>query len=330
MTSRVLVADDDDDIRLLLATTFELEGFNVVEASNGQEAIASARNGDADALVLDILMPGMSGLEVLEHLRSDARTEHIPVLLATALTTPDDAVTGLLAGADDYIRKPFVLPEVVARVRSAIRRADRQRSRNPLTGLPGNDSILDEMHRRLAGGVPTALLYTDLDNFKAYNDHYGFLRGDEALRSVARLLMDVRDEIAEEVFVGHVGGDDFVLMVPPDRAEEIGQHVCTTFDRLAPSLYTESDRAAGGIAVTDRRGQPQRYGIMTLSIGIAVNAHGEFTHPGEFVTVATEMKHVAKRSDTPGSRYSRDRRHREPARDGSWLGPTDHREQPDD
>ncbi|MEX0592253.1 MAG: response regulator [Nitriliruptoraceae bacterium] len=314
MSGRILVADDDADIRLLLTTCLELEGFEVIQASDGDEVIEYARRGDTDVLVLDILMPGLSGLEVLERLRADGQTEHLPVLILTALTGTGDLVTGLGAGADDYIRKPFVPSELVARVQSALRRADQQRSRNPLTGLPGNEGILEELQRGLALSRPTALLYVDLDNFKAYNDHYGFLRGDEVLKAVARLLLDIRAESEDEVFVGHVGGDDFVLIGPPKRAESIAATVCTRFDALAPSLYDDADQEQGGIVITDRRGVPQRFGFMALSIGIAVNAHGEFAHPGEFVTVATEMKHVAKIDSSPGSRHARDRRRRDQQR----------------
>jgi GGDEF domain-containing protein len=129
--------------------------------------------------------------------------------------------------------------------------------------------------------------------------------------SVSRLLLDIRAETDDEVFIGHVGGDDFVLIGPPQRAESIAATICTRFDALAPTLYDDADRKQGGIVITDRRGVPQRFGFMALSIGIAINAHGEFAHPGEFVTVATEMKHVAKIDGSPGSRYARDRRRRD-------------------
>lgn len=308
MVARVLVVDDDPDIRLVLTTTFTLAGFSVSEAGNGTEAVAKALKGETDAMLLDVLMPEVSGIDVLERLRSDARTEHLPVLVVSALTGIDEVLAGLQAGADDYIRKPFSPDEVVARVHSAIRRADRQRSRNPLTGLPGNDSILAELQRRIQSRRPTALLYVDADNFKAYNDYYGFLRGDAVLRELAGLLAGVCELAADDVFVGHVGGDDFVVMTSPEEAESLAATICARFDVLAPTLYDPAQRQAGGIVVADRRGEQFRYDIMTVSIGIAVHHDDEFHHPGQFVTVATEMKHVAKISEGPGSRFARDRR----------------------
>ncbi len=309
MSACVLIADDDEDIRAYLEVTLQLAGFDVVQATDGLEAVEAARAERPDVVVLDVMMPRMDGLEALKRLRDDSRTSHIPVLLLTARVQRSDAIAGLEAGADDYVTKPFDADELVARVRSALRRAETQRTRNPLTGLPGNESILVRLSRLLERGGGFALLYVDLDQFKPYNDHYGFLRGDEALRSVATLLQEVRDELTDEdAFVGHVGGDDFVLMTRPEFAEQAAQGICERFDDLAPTLYDEDDARAGSIEVPDRRGVPQRYGLLSLSIGIASTDGREFAHHGEVVATATEMKRYAKSRGGDGSNYAIDRR----------------------
>jgi diguanylate cyclase (GGDEF)-like protein len=308
--TRVLVADDDEDIRHYLQVTLELEGFEPLLARDGVEAMEIARTQRPDVVVLDVMMPRLDGYAVLSALREDPRTSHLPVLMLTALSQRRDAIEGLKAGADDYLTKPFDAEELVARIVSALRRSDQQRTRNPLTGLPGNDSILRELGDRLSSQRPMALLYVDLDQFKPFNDHYGFLRGDEALRTVAHLLIDVRDETNDQdVFVGHVGGDDFVMICHPDIAEKLAQAICDRFDALAPSLYDPADREAGSIEVPDRRGIPQRFGLLSLSIGIASTERREIAHQGEMVAIATELKRYAKSHSGDVSNYAIDRRH---------------------
>ena len=309
MSSRVLIADDDEDIRVYLEVTLNLAGYEVVHAADGVEALELATTSSPDIIVLDVMMPRLDGLETLRRLRSDARTSHLPVLLLTARVQREDAIDGLDAGADDYLTKPFDAEELLARLRAALRRVETQRTRNPLTGLPGNESILTELRRRLELDAPFALLYVDLDQFKPYNDYYGFLRGDEALRSLGRLLEEVRDGLDDDTaFVGHVGGDDFVIICAPDQAEVAAKTLCERFDAFAPSLYDPSDREAGSIEVADRRGVPQRYGVLSLSVGIADSHDRDFGHHGEVVAVATEMKRFAKARDRSGSAYAFDRR----------------------
>ncbi|MTV25593.1 response regulator [Nitriliruptoraceae bacterium ZYF776] len=307
--SRVLIVDDDEDIRAYLEVTLSLGGYDVIEAPDGHAGIEAARRGSPDLIVLDVMMPHLDGLEVLRRLREDARTAHLPVILLTARGQASDTVEGLDAGADSYLTKPFDADVLLAHVRAAIRRADQQSARSPLTGLPGNERILSELTERLEAGRETALLYVDLDQFKPFNDHYGFLRGDEAIRAVANLLREVAASHGDEhTFIGHVGGDDFVVMVDPDLADGFAAEVCERFDAAAPLLYDEIDRVAGDIEVADRRGVPQRFPLLSLSIGAASTEQRDVVHPGELVELATEMKRYAKSTQGGGSTYAVDRR----------------------
>src|SRR6056297_3091681 len=251
-------------------------------ARDGVEALELGVADPPDLILLDVMMPRMDGLEVLRRIREDVRTSHLPVVLVTARVQREDTLEGLSAGADDYVTKPFDADVLVARVEAALRRSGQERARNPLTGLPGNERILGELSRRIDGRQDLALLYVDLDRFKPFNDHYGFLRGDEALRALADLLRTVVAERAVEheaelaehgeptdpphegsIFLGHVGGDDFVVLCPPVVAEPLANDICARFDALAPALYDPADRAAGGIEVADRRGVPQRFGLLS-------------------------------------------------------------------
>ena len=309
MTDRILIVDDDEDIRAYLEVTLELAGFEVIEAIDGESGLRAALEHSPALVVLDVMMPGLDGLEVLRRLRADARTSHLQVILLTAKTQPDDTVAGLDIGADDYVTKPFEAGVLVARIHAALRRSALERSRNPLTGLPGNAPIQHTLAARLAAYQPLAMLYVDLDQFKPFNDYYGFLRGDDALRAVGSLLLDIAEEIDDDqAFVGHVGGDDFVVLLHPDAAETAAEEICRRFDVLAPRFYDPADREAGSIEVADRRGVVQRYGMLSLSIGVAATDRRDFAHPGEMVGVATEMKRYAKTRRTDGSNWAIDRR----------------------
>ena len=187
---------------------------------------------------------------------------------------------------------------------------------SPLTGLPGNARIQQELQRRIDAGEAFALLYADLDNFKAYNDHYGFLRGDEALRSVGRIVQDVAVEIGgTSVFVGHLGGDDFVLVSPIELAEALCTRIIASLDSEIPLLYDEGDRGRGHIEVQNRQGRIEQFPPLSISIGVATSDRRRFSHPGEAVTVATELKEYVKRA--PGSGFAFDRRGRGSQRTGS-------------
>src|ERR687888_514213 len=191
MDDMVLIADDDRDIVRFVEVNLRLDGY-----------------------------------EVCTRLRADGRTAHIPVLMLTARSLSADKVLGLTAGADDYIIKPFDPMELIARVKTTLRRASEMRSLSPLTGLPGNNRIEQEIQHRMERGTAVAVAYADLDNFKSYNDRYGFLRGDEVISLFAQVLRRAAQESAGPAgFVGHIGGDDFVVILPPDAAERFADRV---------------------------------------------------------------------------------------------------------
>jgi diguanylate cyclase (GGDEF)-like protein len=203
--------------------------------------------------------------------------------------------------------KPFDTPELLARIRGVLNRASDTRSLSPMTGLAGNVAIEDEIERRVASAEPFAILYADLDRFKAYNDRYGFLRGDEAIRETARVIGEASAAVVgAETFVGHAGGDDFVVVVPPEHATAVAQRIVQDFDEMILGLYDGDDRTNGYVEVTNRRGEPQRFPLLTLSIGIASTEKRTFRHYAEAVTVAMEMKQYTK--ETGASSWSIDRR----------------------
>jgi diguanylate cyclase (GGDEF)-like protein len=243
---------------------------------------------------MDVMMPEIDGVEAVNRLRADARTSHVPVILLTARAGADDKIAGLTAGADDYVTKPFDTSELHARIAAMMKRTTEMRSLSPLTGLPGAPRIQGELKRRYDAEEEFALLYADLDHFKAFNDHYGVLRGDAAIRQCANAIVEAATSHGDGNFVGHVGGDDFVVICSIDAAEGIATDICNAMDALAPSLYDKADREAGKISMTDRRGQPQEYPLLSIAVGMTTTSLGPIEHPGQLVEIATEMKHHAK------------------------------------
>jgi diguanylate cyclase (GGDEF)-like protein len=253
------------------------------------------------------MMPRVDGFEVAQRLRRNPRTANTNIIMLTAKALSSDKVLGLTSGADDYIIKPFDPIELLARVKTTLRRAKDMKALSPLTGLPGNIRIQEEIQRKVDDEIPFAVLYCDLDNFKAYNDHYGFARGDRVIVAAARILQEVVEDMAKaDGFVGHVGGDDFVVVLPPEVAEQAAAGMCQRFDREVRHFYDREDLERGWVEVEDRQGVLQRFGLIAISVGVASTARRKFSHYGEAVDVATEMKQFAKRQ--PGSSFAVDRR----------------------
>ena len=303
----ILVADDDEDIVRFVEVNLRLEGFEVVTANDGEQALQQAYDRLPDLVLLDVMMPKIDGFEVCQRLRSDSRTKNISVIMLTAKSLSADKVVGLTAGADDYMIKPFDPIELVARVKSALRRSREMRAINPLTQLPGNVQVQQEVQSLVTAKSPFALMYIDIDNFKAFNDYYGFLRGDEAIKMVARCAGEVVSRmIGDQGFVGHIGGDDFVAIADPDRAEDVATEILKCWDRSMIELYDQEDLDRGYIEVPDRQKRMHRYGLCTLSIGIATNVEREIVSHWEASEIASEMKSFAKREQK--SSYAVDRR----------------------
>lgn len=307
MQEKILVVDDDPDIARFVELNLRTHGYQTHVAADGLEALEKAFEIRPDLVLLDVTMPKMDGFEVAQRLRSDQRTSNVSIIMLTARALSVDKVLGLTAGADDYVIKPCDPIELVARVKGTLRRAREMKALSPLTGLPGNVRIQDELHNLIRDGKPFALMYADLDNFKAYNDHYGFLRGDEAIRSTARALQECAMEVSGEgAFVGHVGGDDFVVISPPEDAEQICETIVQRFDQAVPGLYEPEDSERGYIEIENRRKEVERFPMMSISIGVATTDRRTYTHHGEAVAVAGELKEFAKR--TMGSSFAVDRR----------------------
>lgn len=307
MPETILVVDDDPDIARFVEVNLRSAGYDVAVASDGEQALEKAAELRPDLVLLDVMMPRIDGFEVAQRLRRNPQTANTSIIMLTAKALSTDKVLGLTAGADDYIIKPFDPIELLARVKGTLRRAKEMRNLSPLTGLPGNIRIQEEIERMVREERPFAVLYCDLDNFKAYNDQKGFVRGDRLIQATARIIQDAVVEFAgSEGFVGHIGGDDFAAVVPPEHAEPIAERIVERFDAEVHGFYDPEDIERGYVEVEDRKGVLQRLPLASISVGIATTNVRTFAHYGEAVAVATEMKQFAKRQT--GSSYAIDRR----------------------
>jgi diguanylate cyclase (GGDEF)-like protein len=305
--ARILVADDEDDLREILQQTLEAQGYKVETAIDGVDALASIRRDPPDIAILDLRMPRMDGFAVCAELRRDPVFEHLPVILLSASGTRDNRVHGLDLGADDFINKPVDTVELLARVRMILKRTRQGLDANPLTRLPGNRSIEARIEAALEKGGPLAVLYIDLNQFKSYNDAYGFDAGDTVIKATGSLLLEIsraRPESAD--FVGHIGGDDFILITTPDRMEEAAAEIVRRFDSLVPDFYNETDRARRKIVGVDRKGKTVEFPLLSIAVGICHNRTRPLKSYGEVAQIGTELKKHAKRQ--AGSSYVIDRR----------------------
>nr|MBI3612899.1 diguanylate cyclase [Nitrospirota bacterium] len=305
-TRRVLLLHNDPDEASMLAGLLGRAGFEV-ESNDGGGLAMDELFHNPPTLVLAADGAGGRSVETLvRDLKADPILGRLPIVVLIREVRVDDVDWGALT-VDDYITVPYRPNDVVRRLRLCLSRMARSLDANPLTRLPGNTSILCETTRRIDSGHPFALAYLDVDNFKSFNDRYGYGRGDEVLVVTCRLLTTVVSELAgTEGFVGHVGGDDFVFMSDPATIDAICQTVIKRFDLVIPDFYDREDRLRGYIDSVDRKGNHEQFPLMTLSIAVVTNEFAPIKHPGDVSKIVSQLKKQAKAMN--GSFYLKDQR----------------------
>ncbi len=262
-------------------------------------------NSVPDLIIVDIPEEASSDAQILNDLKSDPIFGQIPVIAIF----PDEfrIQSWEQLYTDDFVRRSMVESELKNRIDLGLSRSERIVEINPLTRLPGNITITRQIQRRLDRRETFAVGYADIDFFKPFNDKYGFSRGDEVLKMVGRLILNiVKEHQAQGSFVGHVGGDDFIFIMDFEAIENTAHRITEYFDKLIVTFYDYDDRTNGQISSIDREGKEKIFPLMTLSIGISHNKYREFAHYSEISQVASEMKHFSKTSS--GSCFRIDRR----------------------
>ena len=304
--SKILTVDDDPDILDVLDLTLS-EFYSVAQANNGEEGLKMVHQTIPDLIVCDYMMPVMNGREFCKALKKDILLQHIPVIMLTGKGEVHDRIGGIEAGVDDYMVKPFAPDELLARIKMILRRTSRSLDASPLTHLPGNTSIMEELQQNIDSQNGFAVGYADLDKFKIYNDKYGFEKGDVVIKETARsLIRCIREKTGNNAFIGHIGGDDFVFILDDSIIDEICQDIIDDFDKKTPNFYSEEDNSRGYIEGLDRQGNKQQLGLLSISIGIVSSTTQEITHVVQIGELGAELKKAAKKED--GSSFVREQR----------------------
>lgn len=304
---KILVIDDTELTVTLIKEILTDAGYDVISAYNGEQGIQLVKEEKPDLVILDVIMPEMDGFEVCRILRDDESNNLMPILMLTCQSNEEDKLIGLELGVDDYIVKPFNHRELLGRVNNTLKRIDRNRWANPLTGLQGNIEIYAEINKRIAKNEKFAVLYLDLDNFKAYNDVYGFTNGDRAIKLTADIILSNVHIIKNPGdFIGHIGGDDFVVITVPEKVDELCKGIIEDFDKKIVELYSEEDIKNGYIEEVNRLGQATRFPIISISIAVVTNESRTLYSPIQIADIEAQVKGKAKMIQ--GSVYVKDKR----------------------
>jgi diguanylate cyclase (GGDEF)-like protein len=302
---RILVAGQRTIIPPEGQVIFEAKGYQLIFSSSPNEAVNQVLEDPPDLLITELGFDG-EDLKLIRTVKACLQKANMPILLVlppAMLPSMDWA----LFPVDDILIEP-VQPEVLlARVQLAESRLIRVFDNNPLSRLPGNTSIIKAIQRTLESDTCYGVCYIDIDNFKPYNDRYGFTQGDDVILMVARIAVNVVEELArEESFVGHVGGDDYVFIVPEDKVVGVCEKILSNFEVVKNMFISGDDIKAGVYIAKDRQGRETTYGLLSLSIAVVLSQRDKFKHYGEVSAAASQIKHVVKELD--GSNYMIDRR----------------------
>jgi len=245
--------------------------------------------------------------KLCETIRKNEDNSITPIIVVSSNTNKEHRIKVLSKSVEYFIKKPIDEEYLYYTVKNIVELMNNNRRVSPLTGLPGNVQIQAELKKRLFKEEEFAVLYFDLDNFKAYNDTYGFINGDEIIKLTANIIIkNVHDCEIENAFVGHIGGDDFVAVINKENYEKVCQNILVEFDYKILDYFNENDKEKGYIEVVNRKGIVEQFPLISLSIGVVEVNRGRFHNILEIGEVGAQVKHMAK--ITLGSAYAVNKR----------------------
>ncbi len=292
----ILVVEGEGMITDSIKNHLASEVCQAVTVLNDEDAVQFALREMPSLIILDVMRSAFDVYQVIQQLRDHPKCMHIPIILLSPHSSVVEKVRAYELGVDSYIAKPFSIDELLVHVRYHLRRIQ-QTTLSPLTQLPGGLQLERAIHYKLRGSDPWSVLYLDLDNFKAFNDAYGFLAGNDMILLVAHICQRVVCVYGNaDDFVGHIGGDDFVIVTTPERETALYRHILTRYKDESVALYRQEDLERGAIKGVDREGQPFEFPLVSLSVGV-VSDHFHGIHRIDDIGILTaEAKRRAKQS----------------------------------
>ena len=305
---KILFITVDEKLKTVLDFCFKAWDYDVFFESSPSPEMANIIKIAPDVMVVDVQSATKMRLEICDTMKDDFVTAYIPVITLINKRQLREHLLTLKQGVDDYLIKPPDPLDLRIRVEMAIKRSQHNLYASPLTGLPGGVIIEEVMTSRIAGGIPFVAGHVDVDNFKSFNDRYGYMKGDRVLTQTAYMLSTtVRNWGNKGDFVGHIGGDDFVFVTTPDKYKDICQNFICMFDTVIPFHYDADVREKGYMMAKDRRDTMRKIPVMSVTIALVIK-----NNPDEVKTLielnerTAEVKQYLKKM--PGSKYMADRR----------------------
>ena len=306
MVQDIYIIDDDESSILVFKELFK-EDTEYKFISVKSDMIEVALKNIPSMIIINEDAIDMNIIDLCKKIRNDDDNTITPVIVVSSNDNSEHRIKILQESIEYYIKKPVNEKYLYYTVKNVLRLLAINRRISPLTGLPGNVQIHAELKKRLANKEPFSVLYVDLDNFKAYNDVYGFLKGDEIIKFTADTIMtSIHSLIPNNSFIGHIGGDDFIAIVPTLNCEDVCKDIIANFDANVVRFFTEDDVEKGYIEVANRKGVIEQFPLTSISIGVVEADVGRFANILEIGEVGAQVKHMAK--SVMGSSYAIDRR----------------------
>jgi PleD family two-component response regulator len=305
--ARILVVDDEENLRNILVFQLRGEGHEVRGLARGDECLPAALSWKPDLVLLDLMMPGMDGFSVCRALRGHAATAGLPIIVVTARGDAGTKLQALVAGAHDFLVKPYAWEELLVRIQNVLELSRRHGGQRSFTGLPGSAATESEITRLMNSEEDFAFLSIDVDHFKSFNENFGYERGDEVLAMLARVLTEALEEIETGVrFVGHLGGDDFVVLTGSDVARPLAEALTQRFDTESRGFFPPRDVERGYFEMVNRSGRREMVPLLSLTIAVVDNVRGRELHVRRLADLAAELRRYGK--SRPGSIVVTERR----------------------
>ena len=306
MVQDIYIIDDDETSIVIFKELFKNDKeFNFISVKTGK--IDVALRNIPSLIIINEDAIDRSVIDICRKIRKDEDNTITPVIVVSSKTDRQYRLDVLQESVEFFIKKPVDEMYLYYTVKNLNRLLTSNRRMSPLTGLPGNVQIHAELKKRITKEEPFSVLYLDLDNFKSYNDVYGFLKGDQIIEFTAEtILKEIQESGLENTFIGHIGGDDFVAIIPDTSCEKICQNMLIYFDRNVRKFFTDKDLENGYVEIENRKGVIEKFPLTSLSIGVVIDEGKRFTNILEIGEIGAQVKHAAK--SVMGSSYAVNRR----------------------